>query len=263
MSPLSVTPGKPFGALLEPAGTDRELGLVEPEELQELVRKHRVVVLRGFNPFEKKEELVEYARRWGPLLSWNFGDVLDLEVHDSPKDYVFTPGPVPYHWDGAFAEHVPAHQIFQCVKAPVAGGRTVFCDTSLVLDALPEPLRRTWEGIKITYSKEKTAHYGGHITADLVQPHPHTGEPILRYAEPLDPAVYLSPLFLEVDGLPDDLTPEAFFADSEKRLYDPEVTYHHTWQDGDYVITDNHALLHGRTAFEAGSARHLRRVHVL
>lgn len=263
MSPLSVTPGKPFGALLEPAGTDRELDLVEPEVIQELVLEHRVVVLRGFRPFEQKEELVDYARRWGPLLSWNFGDVLDLKVHDDPKDYVFTPGPVPYHWDGAFAEHVPTHQIFQCVKAPAAGGRTVFCDTGLVLDTLPEPTRRIWEGLKITYSKEKTAHYGGLITAELVQSHPHTGEAVVRYAEPLDPAAFLSPLFLEVEGLPDELSAEAFFADIEERLYDPRVTYHHTWQDGDYVITDNHALLHGRTAFTARSARHLRRVHVL
>ena len=58
-------------------------------------------------------------------------------------------------------------------------------------------------------------------------------------------------------GLPEDTPAEAFFADIEKRLYAPEVTYYHVWNDGDYVVTDNHALLHGRTAFTAGSARHL------
>lgn len=263
MSPLTVTPGKPFGALLEPAGTNLELGRPEPDVIQELVREHRVVVLRGFRSFAEKDELVDYARRWGPLLSWSFGEVLDLEVHVDPKDYVFTPGAVPYHWDGAFAERVPSYQVFQCVKAPTTGGRTVFCDTGLVLDSLPESTRQVWEALRITYSKEKTAHYGGKITANLVQSHPHTGEPVVRYAEPLDPATYLSPLFLEVEGLPDGLTAEAFFADIEARLYDPAVTYQHTWQDGDYVITDNHALLHGRTPFTAASHRHLRRVHVL
>jgi alpha-ketoglutarate-dependent taurine dioxygenase len=263
MSTFTVTPGKPFGALLEPAGPGRALGDVEPAAVRELLTEHRVVVLRGFHPCERKEELVDWARRWGPLLSWSFGDVLDLEVHDDPRDYVFTAGPVPYHWDGAFAEQVPGHQIFQCVKAPAAGGETVFCDTGLVLDALPEDTRRIWEGLRITYRKEKTAHYGGTVTADLIQTHPHSGEPVVRYAEPLDPETFLSPLFLDVEGLPGELTAEAFFADIERRLYDPQVTYHHAWQDGDYVITDNHALLHGRTAFTAGSARHLRRVHVL
>ncbi|WP_432903639.1 TauD/TfdA dioxygenase family protein [Micromonospora matsumotoense] len=263
MSSFSVTPGKPFGTMLEPVGPNLELGQVAPDQLRELIREHRIVVLRGFRAFAQKEELVEYARRWGPLLSWNFGDVLDLEIHEDPKDYVFTAGPVPYHWDGAFAAQVPTHQIFQCVKAPVAGGRTVFCDTGLVLDGLPAATRQIWDGLTITYRKEKTAHYGGNISADLIQRHPHTGEQVVRYAEPLDPAKFLSPLFLDVAGLPEDVAAEAFFADIEERLYAPEVTYYHEWQDGDYVVTDNHALLHGRTAFTAGSARHLRRVHVL
>ncbi|MEV6978439.1 TauD/TfdA family dioxygenase [Kitasatospora sp. NPDC093806] len=265
MSALTITPGRPFGALVEPADGETELGALDPAVVRDLVHEHKVVALRGFRPFAQKEELVDYAKRWGEVLSWNFGEVLDLEVHADPKDYVFTSGPVPYHWDGAFAATVPSHQVFQCVKAPdlSAGGRTVFCDTGLVLAALSEETRRIWETVKVTYRKEKTAHYGGHITADLVQSHPHTGEPVVRYAEPLDPEKFVSPLFLDVDGLPEDLTAEAFFADIEERLYAPEVSYQHVWADGDYVITDNHALLHGRTAFTAGSARHLRRVHVI
>lgn len=262
MSAYSVTPIKPFGAVVESSESGAELASVPVDEARRLVRDFRVVVLRGFRQFER-DELTEYARSWGELLSWDFGEILDLQVHDDPKDYVFTKGPVPYHWDGAFAEKVPSHQIFQCVKAPSDGGRTVFCDTGRVLQALPEATRRVWEGLDVTYRKEKTAHYGGHITAALVQEHPHTGAPIIRYAEPLDPQRFVSPLFLEVDGLPAEQGQEEFFREMEERLYGPDVMYQHQWVDGDYVFTDNHALLHGRSAFTGSAARHLRRVHVV
>ncbi|MBB5935462.1 TauD/TfdA dioxygenase family protein [Streptomyces zagrosensis] len=257
-----LTRGKPFGALVESRVPNADPGLIAPEEARALVLEHRVVVLRGFRIWER-DEMTEYARLWGPLLSWNFGEILDLAVHDDPKDYVFTQGPVPYHWDGAFAEKVPSHQIFQCVRAPVAGGQTVFCDTGLVLAGLPAETRQVWERLNVTYRKEQTAHYGGHITAPLIQQHPHTDAPVVRYAEPLDPERFLSPLFLDVEGLPDDLSQEEFFQDIEERLYAEDVTYYHDWQDGDIVLTDNHALLHGRTAFSGSGARHLRRVHVL
>ncbi|CAL9294917.1 MULTISPECIES: TauD/TfdA family dioxygenase [unclassified Streptomyces] len=261
----TLTAVKPFGAVVEARQEGADLGDLDIDAVRALVGEHRIVVLRGFRPWEHKEQLVEYARRWGDLLSWNFGEVLDLEVHADPKDYVFTPGPVPYHWDGAFAERTPTHQVFQCVKAPArgTGGRTTFCDTTMVLDALPAAKRAEWEALSVTYRKEKTAHYGGHITAPLVQPHPHTGAPVIRYAEPLAPEEFLSPLFLEVEGLPEGTGQEEFFAEIRERLYAADVMYEHAWEDGDYVITDNHALLHGRTAFTQGSPRHLRRVHVL
>ncbi|AWW40954.1 TauD/TfdA dioxygenase family protein [Streptomyces cadmiisoli] len=262
MPSYSVTPLKPFGALVEPGEPGAALDSVPVEEARSLVRAHRVVVLRGFRPVER-DGLTAYARGWGSLLSWNFGEILDLEVHDDPKDYVFTQGHVPYHWDGAFAEQVPSHQIFQCVRAPSAGGRTFFCDTERVLTALPEATRRVWERVRVTYRKEKTAHYGGHITAPLVQEHPHTGAPVVRYAEPLDPERFVSPLFLDVDGLPAELGQDEFVQDIEERLYAPDAMYRHEWHDGDYAFTDNHALLHGRTAFTGSAARHLRRVHVL
>ncbi|MCP9944193.1 TauD/TfdA family dioxygenase [Streptomyces somaliensis] len=265
MTDHTVTALKPFGAVVEARREGTDLGTVDPEAVRALVDEHRVVVLRRFRPWEDKEGLVAYARRWGPILSWDFGEVLDLEVHADPKDYVFTPGPVPYHWDGAFAERTPAHQIFQCVRAPArgTGGRTTFCDTTMVLDALPAGTRARWEALRITYRKEKTAHYGGHITVPLVRSHPRTGTPVIRYAEPLAPGEFLSPLFLDVEGLPEGVGAEAFFTDIRERLYSPEVMYEHAWEDGDFVVTDNHALLHGRTAFTQGSPRHLRRVHVL
>ena len=46
-------------------------------------------------------------------------------------------------------------------------------------------------------------------------------------------------------------------------MYDKKYLYKHQWQDGDYALTDNHGMLHGRLAFQDQSGRHLMRIHVL
>jgi alpha-ketoglutarate-dependent taurine dioxygenase len=248
--------------LAHPPGQDlRELPL---GRLRELGRAQRLVVLRGFRPLDRAD-LAAYCRRWGDLLVWNFGVILDLVVHDAPKNYLFTAGNVPYHWDGAFAEAVPSWQLFQCLQAPLAGrgGETLFCDTTRLWNEATPEQRARWQGVSITYTTEKVAHYGGRVTAGLVGKHPATGAATLRYAEPPDgETAPLNPLGLEVHGLSAEEA-SALLGELRALLYDPRYCYAHAWQDGDFLLADNHALLHGRRPFSTHSPRHIQRVHVL
>jgi alpha-ketoglutarate-dependent taurine dioxygenase len=256
--------GVPFGVTLTAERAGQSVTDLPVDRLRELVRRHRLLLLRGFAALAG-ESLPDYCRQWGPLLEWPFGTVLELEVHAAPKNYLFTPGSVPYHWDGAFAAVVPSFQVFQCLRAPLpgTGGETLFCETNSLLRALPAAVRERWEGVEITYSSEKVAHYGGRITAPLVDRHPHTGEPVLRFAEPPDAdTAPLNPLSLEVSGMGTEAT-AALVEELRRWLYDPRWTCAHQWQDGDFLIADNHALLHARRPFRAHSPRHLQRVHVL
>jgi alpha-ketoglutarate-dependent taurine dioxygenase len=72
----------------------------------------------------------------------------------------------------------------------------------------------------------------------------------------------MNPVSLEIESIPD---PEraSFLADLKERLYDPEVCLAHAWKAGDFVVADNHALLHGRREFLDPSSRRLRRVNIL
>lgn len=259
---LTRTPLDPFGLLIQTsAGND--LRTLAPTALARLTGSARVLVMRGFAAMST-EEWTDYCRSWGPLLRWPFGEVLDLVVHDDPKNYLFTPGPVPFHWDGAFAEQVPSYMFFQCRQAPPIGngGETTFCDTSRVLADLDDARRKLWSGVRVRYRTEKIEHYGGDVESHLVCRHPLTGVANLRFAEPLDPARYKNPLFLEIDGVAEDEQRE-FLEDLRKRLYSPSACYVHSWQDGDYVIVDNHAVLHGRLAFTSNSPRWIQRVHIV
>lgn len=253
---------QPFGLELRAATLGASVEDLDPSALRALVQRHGVLVLRGFASLPDKAELAAAAARFGDLLSWNFGQVLDLIVHENPQNYLFTREAVPYHWDGAFAAVTPSLQFFQCLKAPdrSAGGETLFCDTGRVLERASPAQRDAWQRVTVTYRTDKLAHYGGCVRKKLMDTHPHTGRSVLRFAEPVDTG--LNPVELEFEGLMQE-TPSAFLKHFVPGLYAPEVVYAHPWQDGDFVVADNHALLHGRHAFAMDTARHLQRVHVL
>jgi alpha-ketoglutarate-dependent taurine dioxygenase len=254
----------PFGLLLEATEPQSDIRKLSIPQLRQLTWEHSLIVLRGFSSLQE-EVLPDYCTNWGTLLTWDFGTVLNLVVHDNPQNYLFTTGNVPFHWDGAFAKAVPSFLFFQCLQAPSAGsgGESLFCHTTRVLqNATPEE-RQAWQKINITYKTQKLAHYGGKITAPLVSQHPITDNSILRFAEPLnEDSVHLNPLFLEISGLASG-KPNQFLNDLIARLYLPQHCFAHQWQEGDILIADNHALLHGRNPFLANSPRHLQRVHIL
>jgi alpha-ketoglutarate-dependent taurine dioxygenase len=188
---------------------------------------------------------------------------VDLVVQDDPKNYLFASGDVPFHWDGAFVEANPRWFFFQCLDAtPDAGGETVFSDTTAVYRDADEETRKTWSRISVTYQTEKVAHYGGQVTEKLISQHPVTGLPVLRFAEPLDPAVYKNPVFVTVDGIDESWTGE-FLTSMVERLHRRDYCYDHAWRTGDIVIADNFALVHGRNAFSGPTNRHLQRVEVI
>jgi alpha-ketoglutarate-dependent taurine dioxygenase len=261
---LSFQAIHPFGLLVEAGSPGADLRELPVHLLRQWTQQHALVVLRGFAAFPKAE-MIAYARTWGELLTWNFGEVLELEIHERPQNYLFTPSNVPLHWDGAFARLVPGIQFFQCIKAPRpgAGGETLFTHTPTVWERASPAQREEWSKVAITYTTETVAHYGGRVTAPLVSRHPVTGATTLRFAEELnDESVKLNPLFIELAGIPAERH-ERFLQELREALYDPRVCYAHAWRDGDMLLADNHANLHGRNAFQADSPRHLQRIHII
>jgi alpha-ketoglutarate-dependent taurine dioxygenase len=255
---------KPFGLLVEATNPSADIREVPVSLLRQWTQAHGVVTLRGFSALPK-EEMIGYARTWGEILTWNFGEVLDLITHEQPRNYLFTPGNVPLHWDGAFAQVVPSFQFFQCRKAPRpgTGGETIFSHTPTVWQLASAAQQEEWRKVEITYTTEKVAHYGGRVTVPLVSRHPETGATTLRFAEELnDESVKLNPLFIELAGIPAERR-EGFLQELRKALYDPRACYAHAWRDGDMLLADNHAQLHGRNAFHADSPRHLQRIHII
>jgi len=251
----------PFGVEVTVDRSETDLRCLPIATLKRWVAEHRVLVLRGFEGLHGSE-LSQFCERLGTLQVFDFGTVNELRAKKDSPNYLFTTAAVPLHWDGAFLEAVPSFQFFSCEEAPPSdsGGQTVFCDTTRVLARASAATRQLWEQISVTYRTKKVAHYGGQVTFPLVARHPFTGEATLRFAEPAE--TDLNPMWIEVHGLPPD-EHAGFLRDLRERLYDPAVCLAHTWKPGDVVVTDNHALLHGRRAYTDPGRRHLRRVNIL
>jgi alpha-ketoglutarate-dependent taurine dioxygenase len=260
---IEETPLRPFGRLMTASQAGADLRDIAPATLERWIIESKVLVLRGF-PLLDKEDLVDYCSRWGEILTWDFGAVLDLVIQEDPKNYLFSRTDAPFHWDGAFAKVAPRYFLFQCVRAPRpgGGGETVFSDSSAVIRRAGEDLVRQWASTEITYRTDKVGYYGGETVSPLLAEHSGTGETILRYGEPIDPERYLNPVWVDVNGM-SEVDAAAFKDDLRGRLHDPEVCYAHEWRDGDIVAVDNQALLHGRNAFQHDSSRHLQRIQIL
>ncbi|MEV6608576.1 TauD/TfdA family dioxygenase [Kutzneria sp. NPDC051319] len=235
----------PFGLLVTPVPGE-DVSDLAPALLARWVGQHRLVVLRGFRSVSP-DALADCARAFGPLLRWEFGEVYDITGVD----------PVLFHWDGPFVEQTPSYLLFHCPAAPPSGWEMTFCDTTRLLASLPPAELRRWESVSVTYQ-------GGYgdctCTSRLVDIHPITGRRVLRYQEPLDPAAFTIPLLLEFAGVPDAA---GLVGELRDRLYDPRFSFTHAWQDGDFVLVDNHAVLHRREGLGAVGRPALHRVHIL
>jgi len=250
----------PFG--LEVIAAARATG---PEEiptptLKGWIAKDRYVLLRGFAPLST-ESMTRLALTLGKTLEWEFGAVNELVAKPDAKNYIYTTGAVPFHWDGAFIGKIPHYILFSCEVAPPedSGGETIFCDGAHLLRGATPEQRATWRSTSVTYSTDKVVHYGGSFVSPMIAPHPVSGEETLRFAEPV---LDLNPVTLEIPGR----TPEqrdALVAEMAKLLRKPEYFVAHKWRAGDVLIADNHALLHGRNAFVHAALRHIRRINIL
>jgi len=245
----------PFGLLVEVEEGTR-WGDLAAEQIQSWIADHRVLVIRGLAPLEKRTMPLA-ARRLGPLQAWSFGAVNVLEVDPDKDNYLFTESDVPLHWDGAFKGEIPNYLMFHCLEAPPAdaGGETVFVDCLGVWEDLDLGTQKAWEAARFRYTTDKVVHYGGSFVSPLVEKHPITGAVTLRFAEPVQGLNPVSVVPLQTDG-----PSIASIADA---LSAPEHRLLHRWKKGDVVLADNHGLLHGREAFARHAPRLIHRVNVL
>jgi alpha-ketoglutarate-dependent taurine dioxygenase len=115
----------------------------------------------------------------------------------------------------------------------------------------------------LEYTNPKLSHYGGTVVSPLVEKHPVTGVPVLRFLEATPSGrTILNPPAVRVRGVAEEREAE-LLAELSAAVRSPRSVYAHTWEEGDVVITDNYALLHTRESYARGLPRHLRRVHVL
>ncbi len=257
----------PFGVELINDQPGRPITDIPAAELDALVEQHKIVLLRGFELLEP-HAFKQFASSFGPMLSWKeFGEILDLRVEERPANHIFSSGRVEMHWDGAYVDVVPHYSVFQCLHSANedgGGGETLFSDCERLLEGLSAEEFNRWQQVEIQYSTAKAAHYGGHISVPLIGAHPLNGQKTVRFIEPEnEDNMEVNPVHLRVLGLDGKADESEFLRGITKRIYDPDVMYAHAWRTGDFLLADNHALLHGRAKLRGNTSRHVQRIQVL
>lgn len=250
-----------FRPYLQKAGAQKDITTLSLKMILKLVTHHKIILLRGFNPINR-EELLDYCQSQAKLLSWAFGPVMEMKVDKATKNYLFTEGDVPLHWDGAFHKE-PRFLLFNCIQAPTpgTGGETLFVNTESVWNEASDQQQQKWRQYSLNFHTEKLAHYGGSITRSLVNIHPDTQNVILRFAEPVGED-YLNPVQVSVLGA-SGKEANTILSNLSHCMRQKQHLYQHQWQQGDFLIADNFSLLHGRNSFNQHSPRHLRRIQIL
>jgi alpha-ketoglutarate-dependent taurine dioxygenase len=260
MSDVSLEYLQPFGVILRNKTSKLLLSDISAKVIESLLHDNKVVILRGF-PAIEKNLLVDYAKSFGSLLEWDFGNVMEMIAHDQPKNYLFTEGRVPLHWDGAFHRE-PRFLLFNCIVSPDKnnGGETFFSNTKLVLNDLSNEITSELSRYRIKYETEKIVHYGGSISVPIIQSHAYLNHKIMRFAEPVMQG--LNPVSVNVEDV-SQLESNNIISMLADKFYEEKYCYTHGWENNDFLIADNHSLLHGRNAFNKFSERHLRRIQIL
>lgn len=251
---------EPFGLEVTATSASASTEHIETALLKNWIAKHRYVLLRGFAALST-EAMTRLADTLGKSLEWEFGAINELVAKPDAKNYIYTTGAVPFHWDGAFVGKIPHYILFSCEVAPPenSGGETIFCDGAKLLQEATAKQRVLWAATSVTYSTEKVVHYGGSFTSPMIARHPVSGEETLRFAEPVRD---LNPVSLEIPGMSPQER-DALIAEMTTLLRKPQYCVAHAWRAGDVLVADNHALLHGRNAFVHSGLRHIRRINIL
>jgi L-tyrosine isonitrile desaturase/decarboxylase len=262
--PLNMSPLQPFGMLVYAEMAGMTLLDIPAAVITGWLDRYGLLVFRGYELLAD-EDYIAFGERFGPLLGWEFGKILELKIQPRPANHIFTSGRVELHWDGAFVENKPHYNVFQCLQGceAGAGGQTLFVDTRTVL-AAAGPELAAWRNISIEYAMEKKAHYGGTIRSPLVVMNPYSGREVIRYIEAFnEDSDELNPMQVRVENLSSERS-DRFLREFTARLYRDDVMYRHTWRSGDFLIADNACLLHGRSRFNtAEAARHIKRINIL
>ncbi len=219
------------------------------------IKRLGIVIVDGL------EDSLDASHAFGELVGFrrrtNFGDMFNVASKPDPNNLAYTSLPLPLHTDLPNQELIPGYQLLHCFRNRAQGGESVFADGFQVCEDLRNEAPDDYEILK-----RVPLPWRFHDRNHDIRRH----RPIISERE---------------DGTPDYFVFNAHIADIPdmeadvlyrfysvyqrlmRRIRKPRYAVHHLLAEGEMVVFDNARVLHGRTAFDAGSGeRHLRGYYI-
>jgi gamma-butyrobetaine dioxygenase len=207
------------------------------------------VLLRGVPAVDRA--VLEVAAGFGYVRRTNYGELFEVRVEEKAVNLAFTSLPIRPHTDNPYRDPVPTIQLLHCLRNAAGGGDSGLVDgfhaAALLRSSAPEQFELlTRTPVVFRYSD---------AAADLTATRPLIGlDPVGRIREVRFNNRSLQPLGLPADELDAYYRAYRRFA---QLLYRPEAQFALRLEPGDCLVFDNTRVLHARTGFTAGGARHL------
>jgi alpha-ketoglutarate-dependent taurine dioxygenase len=239
--------------------------------LEELFAEYKLLCFR--DQTLTCDQQVAFTERWGPPLEHTMAG----HVQGGPRDFVqiasnAAPDGKPngkhpdvtamrWHTDRSWRSEPALATLLYGVEVPKVGGDTLFCNTTMAYEALPDETRRRVDTMKVIHSVEysrRTAD-GPPATEYELRIGPPTPHPLAR-KHPLTGrrAIFLGCHAWKIDGMSEEegraLIDELMAFATQDRF-----VYRHPWRQHDFVMWDNRCTFHAATPYD--TFKELRTMH--
>jgi gamma-butyrobetaine hydroxylase len=200
--------------------------------------------------------VLQVAAELGEIRSTSWGTVFDVISMDDANSVAYTNLPLVVHTDEGYRDPAPTVQLQHFLRADAKGGESTLTDGFAVAEAMraeyPEQFALLANTMLDFHFADKTAEHSA--TAPVVSLHPDKSIRAIRYSNHS-----ALPFLLPFDQMTAYYDAYRIFgrlresAEFQLRLH---------MGAGDLYIVDNHRVMHGRTGFSSGGARHLQSCYI-
>ena len=236
--------------------------------------RHRVLVIRG-QGFDDRQH-VAFSRRFGELE--DFPDpkdqasglpmVLRVSNVDRDTDTIkrlddaghrsFTLGTSDWHTDSSFRRVPSKASLLFAREVPAEGGDTMFANTMMAYEALPEAEKTEIDGLTVVHDFEETRRrFDLPPRPEAIRAaNPPTPQPLVRQVPGGGKALLLGMHASYVVGM-DAGKSRALLDRLTAWATQDRFTYRHRWRVGDLVMWDNRCTMHKAMPYDMANDRRL------
>ena len=177
---------------------------------------------------------------------------------DEPGHKSFTLGTSAWHIDSSFRTLPSKASILYALEIPEKGGDTMFADTTLAYDTLPEAKKQELEHLVIIHDFEETRrrHKLPPRPPEVRAATPPARQPLVAVRDNGRRALFIGSHAAGIEGMNYE-DARAVIDELESICSRPEFTYRHKWREGDMVMFDNICVMHQAMPYDLSNSRRL------
>ena len=275
MSVIKIIPrDQKIGAEVTGIDLTEALQLDSFEILRNALDDHRLLIFRNLRWTVAQQ--IAFSKSFGKLE--NFPDPKDqAEGHktvlrvtnidrktnaikpvDEPGHRSFTLGTSAWHIDSSFRTLPSKASILYALEIPEKGGDTMFADTTLAYDTLPEAKKQELEDLVIIHDFEETRrrHKLPPRPPEVRAATPPARQPLVAVRDNGRRALFIGSHAAGIEGMNHE-DARAVIDELERICSKPEFTYRHKWREGDMVMFDNICVMHQAMPYDLSNSRRL------